>query len=100
VAVHQNHDYGYLKHGATAAHSGDEARYNWRLGNDSAWHYYSVYSATQILLQKHLRTNRLASIGPFRSRFLVMLYWIWFSCLSATRPIRHRLGLRRQTKVS
>jgi hypothetical protein len=99
VAVHQNHDYSYLKHGAAAEHSGEEARYNWSLGNNSAWHYYTVNAATQILLQGRVRTNRLAWIGPIKSRFLVILYRIWFSWLSATRPIRHRLGLRRQMRV-
>ena len=100
MAVHQNHDYRYLKDGAAAAHSGAEAKYNWSLGNDSAWHNYTVDAATQVLVRGRVTTNRLAWIGPIKSRFLASLQRIWSSCLSVTRPIRHRLGLRRQVKAS
>jgi len=95
VAVHQNHDYAYLKQGAASLHGQAEARYNWNLGNGTAWHYYSVDAATDRLLQGQLRTNRLAWLGPVKCRIIYGLYRIWFSFLNVTRPIRHPLGLRR-----
>ncbi len=95
VAVHQNHDYAYLRQGAAFLHSDAEASYNWSLGVDAAWHYYTVDAATDKLLRGHLRANRLAWLGPIKSRVIHSFSWIWGSFLKATRRIRHRLGLRR-----
>lgn len=100
VAVHQNHDYAYLREGVAAKQSPSEVNYNWNLGNDSAWHYYSADAATFVLKRGHLRNNRLAWSGPIKARLLTCLYWIWFSSLKITRPLRHRLGLRTQPKLS
>ena len=96
VAVHQNHGYSYLKEGAAAAHSDEEVSYNWALGDSPAWHNYTVDAATEILVRGHLSANRLAWLGPIKSRGIRSFDRIWFSILKATRPIRHRLGLRRQ----
>ena len=96
VAVHQNHDYAYLKQGAASSHSIAEASYNWSLGDDAAWHHYTVDAATDRLLRGHLTANRLARLGPIKSRVTHSCYWIWFSFLKVTRPIRHRLRLRRE----
>jgi hypothetical protein len=96
VAVHQNHDYAYLKQGSASLYSYAEASYNWGLGDDQAWHYYTVDAATEKLLGGRLKTNRLALLGPVKSFLVSSLYRIWFSCLKATRPIRHRLKLRSQ----
>ena len=95
VAVHQNHDYAYLRQGAASLHGNAEASYNWSLGDDATWHYYTVDAATDKLLRGHLMANRLAWLGPIKARVATSFYWIWFSFLKATRPIRHRLGLRR-----
>ena len=96
VAVHQNHDYAYLRQGTTFSSSNAEASYNWSLGDDAAWHHYTVDAATDRLLRGHLRANRLAWLGPVKSRMTHGFYWIWFSLLKVTRPIRHRLRLRRE----
>ncbi len=96
VAVHQNHDYAYLSQGAASLHSHAEALYNLSLGDDAAFHYYTVDAATDRLLRGRLTANRLAWLGPVKSRVTHSLYWIWFSFLNITRPIRQRLGLRRQ----
>ena len=95
VAVHQNHDYAYLKQGAASLHGSAEASYNWNLGDDATWHHYTVDAATDRLLRGQLSANRLAWLGPIKSRVLTSIYWIWFSFLKLTRPIRHPLGLRR-----
>ena len=39
VAVHQNHDYAYLKQGAASIHKQEEMSYNWSLGDTAKWHY-------------------------------------------------------------
>jgi hypothetical protein len=96
IAVHQNHDYSYLKQGAAVAHSKEEASYNWNLGNGTAWHYYTVNAATEVLSRGRLQVNRLARFGPVQQRLTRGLYRIWFSFLEVTRPIRHYLGLRKQ----
>jgi hypothetical protein len=95
VAVHQNHDYTYLRQGAASLHGNAEASYNWSLGDDAAWHHYTADAATDKPLRGHLVANRLAWFGPIKSRVISSFYRIWFSLLRATRPIRHRLGLRR-----
>jgi len=95
VAVHQNHDYAYLKQGAASLHGSAEASYNWNLGDDATWHHYTVDAATDRLLRGQLSANRLAWLGPIKSRVLTGIYWIWFSFLKLTRPIRHPIGLRR-----
>ena len=96
VAVHQHHDYAYLRQGAGSLYGNAEASYNWSLGDDAAWHHYTVDAATDRLLRGHLRANRLAWLGPIKSRVTHSFYWIWFSFLKVTRPIRHRLRLRRE----
>jgi hypothetical protein len=96
IAVHQNHDYSYLKKGAAVAHSKEEASYNWSLGDGVAWHYYTVYAATKIFSRGGLKVNHLARLGPVKERLRRGFYRIWFSVLDVTRPIRHYLGLRKQ----
>jgi hypothetical protein len=94
VAVHQNHDYGYLKQGTALTHGHAEASYNWSLGDNTGWHYYNANAATDKLLQGRIRTNRLAWLGPIKARVVSSYFLIIFSCLKITRPIRHWLGLR------
>jgi hypothetical protein len=96
VAVHQNHDYAYLTQGTASLCGHAEVLYNLSLGGDRAFHYYTVDSATDRLLGGHLRRNRLAWLGPIKSRVTQGSYRIWFSFLNITRPIRQRLGLRGQ----
>jgi len=95
VAVHQNHDYAYLRQGAASRHSQAEASYNWSLGDDTLWHYYTVDAATDKLIGGHITASRLRWLGPIKSRILSGFYWSIFSFLKLTRPVRHWLGLRR-----
>jgi hypothetical protein len=95
VAVHQNHDYAYLKQGAAVSHKEEEIRYNATLGKGSGWHYYAVNAATKQVVNGNLRTNPLAWFGPIERRIECNFYSTWFSFLKVTRAIRHPLGLRR-----
>jgi hypothetical protein len=96
VAVHQNHDYAYLKSAASTPGSPAEAAYNWGLGDrPEVWHHYRLDSATERLTRGTIQVNRLSWSGPIRSRISRAVQRIWFTGLNATRPIRHVLGLRR-----
>ena len=95
VALHQNHDYAYLKRGPAAIHKEEEMSYNWSLGGGPDWHYYATNAATRQLVRGNLRSNSLAGLGPIQRRMVRRFYSIWFSFLKITRPIRHPLGLRR-----
>lgn len=95
VAVHQNHDYAYLRTGTAAKHSQAEASYNWSLGDSTAWHYYTADAATDKLLEGCMKVNHLSWLGPIKSRIATALYWSMFSLLKLTRPIRHKFGLRK-----
>jgi hypothetical protein len=95
IAVHQNHDYAYLKHGTAVKHSQAEASYNWSLGDNTVWHYYTVDAATDRLLEGRIKVNRFSRLGPIKSRVVSGLYWSMFSLLKLTRPIRHWFGLRK-----
>jgi hypothetical protein len=95
VAVHQNHDYAYLKQGAAAVHKEEETRYNLNLENEPGWDCYAVNAATKRLVRGKLRSNLLAWFGPIQRRIVYNFYRVWFSFLNITRPIRHPLGLRR-----
>ena len=94
IAVHQNHDYAYLGEGSAAERSKAEVDYNWGLGSSTAWHYYGVEAATEMLFEGRLRANQLAWFGPVKTRAMSYPRLAWWACLRATRPIRHRLGLR------
>jgi hypothetical protein len=95
IAVHQNHDYAYLKQGVAAIHKEEEMSYNWSLGGGPDWHYYATNAATRQLVRGNLRSNRLAWLGPIQRRIVRRFYSIWFSFLKVTKPIRHPWGLRR-----
>jgi len=95
VAVHQNHDYAYLKTGTVPGAGVAEGRYNWGLGNTRAWHYYTTDAATEILDGHDLRPHHTAWFGPIKSWAIYHGYRSWFLFLNSTRPVRHWLGLRR-----
>jgi hypothetical protein len=65
VAVHQNHDYAYLKQGRAGTRADEGARYNWNLGNGPAWHFYATQVATERLERGKLSSSDLPG-GGFR----------------------------------
>jgi hypothetical protein len=99
IAVHQNHDYVYLNQGAVPLHKDEEAKYNWDLGDGPQWHHYTVKCANECLVHGHLRSNPWAWLGPIHSRIATTIVRVWFSLLNITRPIRHPLGLRRNSSL-
>jgi hypothetical protein len=96
LAVHQNHDYAYLKKGLLAQISPTEENYNVTLGGASGQIYYTTEAATEIIAEGALKVHRTAWLGPVKTRLIVYGYKIWWTCLGLTRPIRHRLGWRKK----
>ena len=86
-AVHQNHASNYHP-------DGEESRENYRF-LENGRKFRTLKSSVYVLESGGLRANH--------SRWLVLpvrylrgwLYGAWFSLLDLTRPIRHRLGLRK-----
>jgi hypothetical protein len=95
IAVHQNHDYAYLKQGSVPLYRDAEVKYNWNLGDGTEWRYYTVKAAQEQVVDGQLKSNKLYWLGPIQSRIVCATDWVWFSLLKITRPIRHPLGLRR-----
>jgi hypothetical protein len=89
VAVHQNHDYGYHPEGEKGVWEGEEARENYRL---HAGKFRTLDDATYVLRDGQLRRNYRRWFTRAREKF----YHAWFRSLSATRPLRYRLGLHRR----
>jgi hypothetical protein len=92
VAVHQNHDYGYLARGAAAGWSRQETLHNVRLGRSAK--IWDTDRATERLFPAGLRPNYLARLMPATKALAWASSNAWFGFLKLTRPIRHPLGIR------
>jgi len=90
TAVHQNHNYSYHPDGFLGTLQGDEAMENYRLAGGK-WRLNTLLDATHKLTPEGERRNWGHSFMPVKRNLGIPL---WFSILNATRPIRHRLGLR------
>lgn len=94
VAIHQSHDYGYHPAGASGVWNDEQAQRNYQLAG-GRWHLYTIADATHILESSGERRNWLRFWPPYWRLFRPKLAPAWMSFLEATRPIRHRLGLRK-----
>ena len=92
-AVHQNHDYSYHADGAAGVWEGEEARQNYALLQDGRC-FATVQNATQRLTPQGLRPNYRHYAVQARRKATGLRHAVWFGFLNATRPARHRLGLR------
>jgi hypothetical protein len=94
MVVHQNHDYGHHHQGHKGVWTGVEARRNNELSG-GCWRHYTTEDATHRFGTDGIRPNfRRWSVKLQRA---TSLQSIWFSFLDLTRPIRHRLGLRKKS---
>ncbi|MEM2591489.1 MAG: hypothetical protein QXI60_02785 [Thermofilaceae archaeon] len=88
IAVHQNHDYSHVPGGEPQVWQGEEAKRNYQLAG--GWtHCYIIADATHRLTPSGIRRN----LSP--EYFGRRLEMIRRSLIDWTRPIRHRLGLKR-----
>jgi hypothetical protein len=90
MAVHQNHDYAYHPDGFLGTLYGEEAMENKRLAG-SNWHLCTMQEATYLLGVEGEKYNWGHFIMPLKRNIVPP---IWLSFLNATRPVRHRFGLR------
>jgi hypothetical protein len=97
LAVHQNHDYSYHPDGAAGVWEGDEAQGNYALLGGSG-HFRTIENATHCLLPDGLRRNYRHYLTIARRARVALRLFIRFPLLNLTRPIRHRLGLRKRPK--
>jgi len=98
-AVHQNHDYGYHPDGEKGVWDGEEAQENYKL-LEGHRKFATLENATHILRADGLHRNYHHWLVQARRRTADYLSPAWFRVLDVTRPIRHRLGLRRKGNSS
>jgi hypothetical protein len=91
-AVHQNHDYGYHPEGEKGVWEGQEAQENYRLHERK---FATLASASHVLTSGGIKRNHKAKWIYAQRHAVGGLYWIWFGFLNLTRPVRHRLGVRK-----
>jgi len=95
VAIHQNHDYSYLPEHGKRAKEDDLTRRNMKLLG--GWfHWQTTDSAAYVLVSHGMRKRYFREwLVPVRQNFYSLATMVWFRVLDFTRPVRHRLGIRR-----
>jgi hypothetical protein len=95
MIVHQNHDYSHHPRGASGVLQGKEARSNREL--IGKWtHIRSIEDATHRLSQQRISRNCGCYFIMMRRAVSRTFSPVWFKILDVSRPLRHRLGLRRR----
>jgi hypothetical protein len=97
-AVHQNHDYSYHPDGEKGVWQGEEAQENYVL-LDRHRKFRTLDYATHVLKEDGLRKNYRRWVVQEKTRVKRFFLPVWFWFLDATRPVRHRIGLRQRAKV-
>jgi hypothetical protein len=97
-AVHQQHDYSHVPGGRDWSYNGPEAARNVALAGGRE-HLYRIDHASHVLTPRWLRPPLppLPRWAQFDHHWHAWLGRATWSALEATRPIRHRLGLRAKT---
>lgn len=88
IAVHQNHDYSYHPQGRDGVWGSEESKRNLAL---AGWRRLNTIDDASYMLKGEAirRTHRHWSVQAKRE-----FERVWLGFLGATRPVRHRLGLR------
>jgi hypothetical protein len=90
-AIHQNHDYAHIAGGQHGAYWGEEAQHNLVL-------YGGMPNAFTLLDVTHeLFPGGKIRRVPFRRQLHAANRRLWKHIVQRTRPLRERLGLRRET---
>ena len=92
TAIHQNHGYGYHPSGAGGVWTDQQAQRNFELAG-GRWHLYTIADATHILSRQGEHRNPLRAWAPYWRYLRPKVVPAWFGLLTATRRIRHSLGL-------
>ena len=92
LAIHQNHDYSHHPGGQKGLWQDVEARQNAELMDG---HFATIDNATHRLTPAGMRPNYYHWVAQARRRSAAARASAWFGFLNLTRPLRRRLGLRR-----
>ncbi len=98
-AVHQNHDYSYHPDGEAGVWQGKEAQENYQF-LEGHRKFATLENATYLLQPDGLHRNYRHWLVQSRRRAADSFFPAWFRFLEFTRPIRHRLKLRRRATPS
>lgn len=94
-AIHQNHDYAYHPEGYQGVWHGAEAQQNYALYE--SWRCLNtIEDADWVLEDERLRRTRRRIVTQARRELARLRSRAWHGVLRATRPVRHRLGLRQE----
>ncbi len=97
-AVHQNHDYSYHPDGEKGVWEGEEAHENFRL-LDGNRKLRTLENATHSLHDGGLRRNYKHWMIQAKRGAQALAGPMWFRMLNASRPLRHKIGLRQKQKA-
>jgi hypothetical protein len=95
AAVHQHHDYSHVRGGREWSYCGPEAVRNVQLAGGPE-HLYRIDRASHVLTSRGLRRQR-PRWARFEYHWGAWLGRVTWLALEATRPVRHRLGIRAAT---
>jgi hypothetical protein len=103
-AVHQNHDYGYHPQGVEGVSYDLEARRNYELASADT-RLRTIEDATYRLKATGIEPNRFYWLAPAKRLWRqtskkvrgTLGTKIWHPLLNVTRPMRHAMGLKRDT---
>jgi hypothetical protein len=97
TAIHQNHDYAHVG-GREWAYRGPEAARNVRLAGGTG-HLYRLDDASHVLTARRLRRRpgAWARLGYRQAKLRDRFHGIFWRAAEATRPVRHRFGVRAAT---
>jgi len=106
VTVHQNHDYGYHPGGKLGTHIDPLASRNLQLAGGPR-RVRTIEDATHHLTRSGIAPNWLHRLAPMRRRFGAvsrsvrgtLRTHLWHPLLDATRPVRHKLGIKHENIV-
>lgn len=97
LAIHQNHDYAYHPDGEAGVWQGEEAQRNYALLEEGRC-FRTMENATHLLTSTGFQRNLRHWTILARRKGHALASSSWFALLDWTRPLRDRLGLRRQWK--
>lgn len=97
TAIHQNHDYSHHPQGSKGVAGDDLAKRN-QILSGSWTHWQTTDSATYVLTPQGIRKRHCAHwFVPVRQNLEYYFKKLWFAILDLTRPLRHRIGIRRRS---
>jgi hypothetical protein len=95
--VHQNHDYSYHADGEKGVWEGEEAQENYR-HLEGPRKFRTLRDATFVLEKGGVHKNYGRWFVQLRRSLREWFSPVWFRLLNATRPVRHKIGLRQKAR--